>query len=235
MARERKRSADEAGVGPDPQQTRHLMPLKELRRYRLIKGEPDIRGWSVFTSNGREVGAVDDLLVDPSIGEAVMLDIDLKESGRRTVAPIRAAWIDRESKRVILDSAQLTVESELPALGRSAPAEEELRQLGERREAEPGKRAREVATVAPLPPGSEVVVERRVVSADDPSWTAGGPMPGEPPHEAPLPPDARTPDQNRRLVEEVIVRRRYVDVAELEALERSATSRGEQGPLEARG
>jgi hypothetical protein len=248
MTRERKQAADEAGVGPDPRQSRHLTPLKELSRFRLMKGEPDVRGWTVYTSNGREVGTVDDLLVDPTIGEAVLLDIDLMGSDRRTVAPLRAAWIDRETKRVILDGAQLTPDTELPTLGRTSPAEEEARRLEEHRDWRAEERAREegrggevgagmtpaaipastslgsgegsVAVPAPPPPGSEVVVERRIVSADEPSW--GSDRMRERPHDAGLPPEARTPNGGRRLVEEVVVRRRYMDAAELAALQQRA-------------
>lgn len=119
MAREKSRSTDEAGTGPDPRLSRHLMPLREAKRYRLSKGEADIRGWSVFTSNGREVGRVGDLLVDPSIGEVVMFDVNRGSTGDQTIAPIRAAWIDRDSKRVILDSAQLAPSDDLPSLGRT--------------------------------------------------------------------------------------------------------------------
>ena len=121
MARDHSSKSDEAGVGPDPRLSRHLTPLREAKRYRLTKGEPDIRGWAVYASNGREVGRVGHLLVDPSIGEVVMFDVNRGATGDQTVAPLRAAWIDRDNKRVILDSAHLAPSDELPSLGR-APA-----------------------------------------------------------------------------------------------------------------
>ncbi len=210
MARDRKPSADEAGVGPDPRQTRHLTPLAELPRFRIKKGEPDIRGWSVYTSNGREVGSVDDLLVDTSIGEAVMLEIDLKDVDRRTAAPMRAAWIDRAHRRVILDSAFLTPDTELPGLGRTPPAEE-LRQTADRYAVAPEPPARLITP----PPGGEVVVERRVVAADEPAGARG--LEGVPPSG-----EMRAPSPGQTLIEEVVVRRRYVDAEELAALERSS-------------
>jgi hypothetical protein len=237
MARDkdRKRVEDEAGVGPDPRQARHLMPLKELPRFKIAGHNPDIRGWSVYTSNGREVGRVDDLLVDTTIGEAVMLDVDLLGSDRHTLAPIRAAWIDREHDRVILDGAELQAGDELPALGRTSSSEEELRQFGQRyartygergvehdrdwrihrQGAEEGQReelrlGRPAGDAVSLPPGEEIVVERRVVSPDEPSWAAGSET-TEAPHEIRYPDDARTASGDRQLVEEVVVRRRYVD------------------------
>jgi hypothetical protein len=231
MASERKQSADEAGTGPDPRQSRHLMPLKELPRFRIAKGEPDIRRWSVYTSNGREVGVVVDLLVDTRISEAVMVDVDLKDTDRRTMAPLRAAWIDREHKRVILDSAHLTPDDELLLLGRTSPAEE-LRRAAEPHERAAEEQAREhrltrdaaasaAARSIPPAPGTEVVVERRVVAADEPSWAAADQI--EPPHDAALPADARVPGPGRTLVEEVVVRRRYMDTAELATIEHSET------------
>ncbi|HEX6534530.1 MAG TPA: PRC-barrel domain-containing protein [Gemmatimonadaceae bacterium] len=238
--KDRKRVEDEAGVGPDPRQARHLMPLKELSRFKISGHDPDIRGWSVFTSNGREVGRVDDLLVDTTIGEAVMLDIDLLDSDRHTLAPIRAAWIDRAHDRVILDGAELAVTDELPALGRTAPSNAELERLGERYQratgehpAEPDAEARVAgepvaarlgrgtAADASLPAGSEVIVERRLVSPDEPSMAAASDA-IEGPRELRASGDAATAGADRRLVEEVVVRRRYVDAAELEAGRRDA-------------
>lgn len=107
MARDKSRSTDQADTGPDPRLSRHLLPLREAKHHRLAKGEADIRGWSVFTSSGQEVGRVGDLLVDTSMGEVVMFDVNRGDSGDQTIAPIRAAWIDRDTKRVIIDAAYL--------------------------------------------------------------------------------------------------------------------------------
>src|SRR5919205_1322263 len=187
----------EAGMGPDPRQARHLTPLSELKHFRVAQGDPDIRGWTVYTSNGRDIGVVEDMLVDTTRGEAVMLDIDLRGTNRCTLAPIRAAWVDTEHKRVILDGAQLGKDDELPTLGRTAMTDDDARRFGERYERTYGgrgwdrdqeyriRRANEEvrlqrrplvapsaiadAVGAPPPPGAEVVLERRVVSADEPS------------------------------------------------------------------
>lgn len=116
---------DQAGVGPDARQVRHLRPLSEMKKVKIASGEPDIRGWSVFTSTGREVGEVQDLLVDPSVGQVVMLDIDIDGSARRSLAPIRAAWVDRDSKRVVLDAAQIRDDENFPSFARSQTTDEE--------------------------------------------------------------------------------------------------------------
>jgi sporulation protein YlmC with PRC-barrel domain len=112
---------DEASVGPDPRQARDLKRLSDLK-YRVADGEPDIVGWTVFASTGREVGRVTDLLVDVETREVVMLDVDLRRGDQHTLAPVRAAWIDHAAKRVVLDARELEAHQSdelLPGLPRS--------------------------------------------------------------------------------------------------------------------
>jgi len=127
---------DEAGVGPNPRDARRLNALKQLSDYKLVDGEPDIRGWHVYTATGRELGDVDDLLVDVDMGEVVMLDIDLKRDDRHTLAPIKAAWIDRDTKRVVLNTTMFDVDDGIPALSRvNEPVESDsVRRFNERYE-----------------------------------------------------------------------------------------------------
>ena len=121
-ANEPRGMRDEANVGPDPRQARNLVPLHDIKGYKVADGEPDIRGWSVFSSTGRELGRVDELLVDVDAGEVVMLDVDLRRDDRHTFAPIRAAWIDRGTKRVVIDSSALDADDLVPSLPRRAAA-----------------------------------------------------------------------------------------------------------------
>lgn len=130
--RNKRAVRDQAGVGPDPSEARHLTPMKELKKHRFADGEPDIRGWSVFTSSGRDLGKVEDLLVDTARGEVVMLDVDLRDSDRHTLAPLRAAWVDRDAKRVVLDGAQFDANEEVPSLRRESVSDEEARTFGDR-------------------------------------------------------------------------------------------------------
>jgi sporulation protein YlmC with PRC-barrel domain len=127
---------DEAGVGPSPESARRLVRLKELDDYKVAEGEPDIRGWSVYTATGRELGDIEDLLVDTELGEVVMIDVDLKRDDRHTLAPIKAAWIDRDNRRVVLNTAMFDVDDAIPALSRrNEPVESEsVRHFNERYE-----------------------------------------------------------------------------------------------------
>ena len=118
---------DEASVGPDPRQARDLKRLSDLK-YRVADGEPDIVGWTVFASTGREVGRVTDLLVDVESREVVMLDVDLRRGDQHTLAPVRAAWIDHAAKRVVLDARELEAQQSdelLPGLPRSGKLSDE--------------------------------------------------------------------------------------------------------------
>ncbi|HEU4630534.1 MAG TPA: PRC-barrel domain-containing protein [Gemmatimonadaceae bacterium] len=123
---------DEASVGPDPRRTRHLVPLKELGKFKVADGDPDIRGWAAYTSTGREIGRVDELLVDTDTNEVVMLDIDLRREDRHTLAPLRAAWVDHAAHRVVVDVREVSAGDELPSLSRrAAMTDEELRRFDE--------------------------------------------------------------------------------------------------------
>ena len=127
---------DEAGVGPNPRDARRLVPLRDLDDYKVAEGEPDIRGWNVYTATGREIGDIDDLLVDVDMGEVVMVDIDLKRDDRHSLAPIKAAWIDRPNRRVVLNTSMFDVDEDIPALQRRGePVESEsVRRFNERYE-----------------------------------------------------------------------------------------------------
>ncbi|HSJ13557.1 MAG TPA: PRC-barrel domain-containing protein [Longimicrobiales bacterium] len=106
MARNDRLRRDHAGIGPEPHRG-GLQPLKKTKGFRIAKGEPDIRGWEVHTLNGRRVGDVDDLLVDVDAGDVVMMDVEMRGSQRHLELPIRSAQLDRERKRVIVDSGDV--------------------------------------------------------------------------------------------------------------------------------
>jgi len=218
---------DEAGVGPNPRDARRLIPMKELDDYKVVDGEPDIRGWSVFTATGRELGVIEDLLVDTDMGEVVMVDVDLRRDDRHTLAPIKAAWIDRPNRRVVLNTSMFDVDDDIPALGRrSEPIEREsIQRFNERYERAYGadgwdtdrditiRHANDDLRISRSTPPPRVIeravdVEPSRADAIDRSGT-----PGE------LPPERRRfvrygPSRDK-VVEEVEVRRRVVDPADL--------------------
>lgn len=236
---------DEAGVGPNPREARRLVPLRELDDYQVTDGEPDIRGWSVYTATGRELGDVEDLLVDPEMGEVVVLDIDLKRDDRHTLAPVKAAWIDRQNRRVVLNTSMFDVDDDIPALRRTNEAieSESVRRFNERYERaygadgwdrdrdleirHPQGELRIAQSVPPPPPATEPTAAdapaERVV---DRSADAVGRASDAVNREADRVANEAAARERRRFVrygpsrdgitlEEVVVRRRIVDPADL--------------------
>lgn len=110
MARKKDRTRrDQAGVGPDPEtaRRRRLVSLDQLDGYSLAEGEPDIRGWDVRTLSGRDIGEIEDLLIDPDHGEVVMVEVELREGGVHAEVPIRSVQLDRSAKSVLVDSGDI--------------------------------------------------------------------------------------------------------------------------------
>jgi len=102
-----RKGRDAAGVGPYASEREKLVPLRSLDSWTVSEGEPDIRGWELRTVSGRQLGTVNDLLIDPDANEVVMLDIDLPGRQDHTFVPIRVAQIDRARRVVLMDSADL--------------------------------------------------------------------------------------------------------------------------------
>ena len=228
---------DEAGVGPDPGAAVNLVPLRDLKDYKVADGEPDIRGWNVYTSAGREIGDIDDLLVDTDTNEVVLVDVDLKRNDRHTLAPIRAAWIDRPHRRVVLNSAQLANDDDVPDFSRSdRPLDDEsvsrfneryARAYGESGyDSERDFRVRhandELRIRRPLPPPSELSGRPVPVPAGDTGAAADTTRDRAlRDREVRFPPSrGDLPEASGVVMEEVVVRRRLVDPAELDAAER---------------
>jgi sporulation protein YlmC with PRC-barrel domain len=99
-----------------------------LGNYKVADGEPDIRGWEVRTISGRQLGEVAELLVDPEAGEVVMIDVDIRNNGRHSFAPVRAAMIDQSARVVRLDTGDLQDE-ELPSLASTGADADDARQF----------------------------------------------------------------------------------------------------------
>jgi sporulation protein YlmC with PRC-barrel domain len=102
-----RKERDAAGVGPYARERETLVPLKTLGTWNVSEGEPDIRGWEVRTVSGRQLGTVQDLLIDTDAHEVVLLDVDLPGTDRHTFVPIRVVQIDRGRRVVLMDSADL--------------------------------------------------------------------------------------------------------------------------------
>jgi sporulation protein YlmC with PRC-barrel domain len=167
MAKDKDRlRRDQAGVGPDPETARRhgLVPMDELDGYTMAEGEPDIRGWDVRTLSGREIGEIEDLLVDRERGEVVMIEVEMREGGVHAEVPIRSVQLDREHKAVIVDSGDLDSRHDQRARDRMKAVDRESAR--EARGTEPRRLtygAREEFTRTDGDAADEVVIERRPV------------------------------------------------------------------------
>ena len=97
-----------------------LLRLEEMKRYRVSKGEPDIRDWEVVTRDHRKVGKVHDLIVDTSTMKVRYLDVIVSSkfleapSDSHVLIPIAGATLDDDDNRVYLDEVATSHLSSLP-------------------------------------------------------------------------------------------------------------------------
>jgi photosynthetic reaction center H subunit len=114
---------------------RNLSRLSDLDDYEIASGDPDVRGWKVYSADGKEIGKVHDLLVDKSRMKVRYLDIDVKEdiSGvaedHHLLVPIGAARVDEKDDLIRIASIQTeTILKSPPYIGSvSRDYEDELR------------------------------------------------------------------------------------------------------------
>lgn len=56
-----------------------IVPLSEARDFKLAKGAPDPRGWTVFAGDNERVGTVREMLVDPVAMKVRFISVDLAD------------------------------------------------------------------------------------------------------------------------------------------------------------
>ena len=101
-----------------------IAPLGELDDFKVADGNLDVRGWTVTTEDGREVGEVDELLVDTQALKVRYLVVDLDEdrvgADHAVLVPIGAARLDDEDDRVIISGIAPEQFASLPEYQRGA-------------------------------------------------------------------------------------------------------------------
>lgn len=93
----------------EEEEDRHLFRLGELDDYKVAGDDPDVRGWTIFGKDHREIGVINELIVDPDREKVRYLDVvpsknrpdDIKD--HHLLIPIGLARLDREDDRVIVD------------------------------------------------------------------------------------------------------------------------------------
>ena len=158
----RDRQRDAAGIGPYAQDAERLVRLSDLGKWDVAEGEPDIRGWEVRTVGGRELGKIQELLVDPDAGEVVMLDVDLTGTHQHALVPLRVVEIDRPRRVVRMDSSDLT-----PAEQQAAAEPLRDRTWSDTGRVKYASQGNEERVIERRPIVEEVVVRRRLVDEPD--------------------------------------------------------------------
>jgi len=86
-----------------------LVRLEELKDFQIVEGDRDIRGWAVKTADGRKIGKVEELIVDPAERRVRYMEVkaDHKALGvdedRHVLVPIGAARIRDAGNEVFVE------------------------------------------------------------------------------------------------------------------------------------
>jgi len=86
----------------------------------VAENEPDVRGWDVISSDGDELGEVDDLIVDTAAMKVRYLEIDADDvsdtgSDHGLFVPMESVDIDQERKRVMVRGTARSIRDLVPA------------------------------------------------------------------------------------------------------------------------
>jgi hypothetical protein len=116
---------DDAGREKGKRRTPQLLHLNDADDFEVAKGEPDIRGWDVKSSDGQKLGKVEDLLIDtePMRVRYVEVKLDDKiakaegEEHEYVLVPVGAARLDDEHDDVLVDLSAANIPG-LPAYSR---------------------------------------------------------------------------------------------------------------------
>ena len=105
-----------------------VVPMNQLPGWKVVEGEPDIRGWDVVASDGRPLGRVDDLLVDTQANKVRYVDVD--GEGRHVTIPIGYARLEEDRRQVLVERLGDEQLRALPAYDRSPITREYEEQVG---------------------------------------------------------------------------------------------------------
>ncbi len=103
-----------------------VIPLAQLRGFRIANGALDMRLWQVHSGDGRWIGSVDELLVDAVTMEVRYLDVEVENllvtgRERHVLIPVAHARPDAErSNTVVVDELSARAVARLPLYHRGA-------------------------------------------------------------------------------------------------------------------
>jgi sporulation protein YlmC with PRC-barrel domain len=106
---------------PGVEGSTNVVPLREARDFRLPKGAPNVRGWSVFGEDHERVGVVDEVLVDPAQMKVAFLDVDVADDlfllreDRHVLVPMEAVELRERGEDVWIHGLTARDVAMLPA------------------------------------------------------------------------------------------------------------------------
>lgn len=104
-----------------------VVPLTQLRGWRLAEGALDPRGWDVSSGDGRRIGGVYDVLIDPATRTVCYLDVEVENlvatgRERHVLVPVARARTAPDLRRtVIVEGLAARAVRQVPAYTRGAP------------------------------------------------------------------------------------------------------------------
>jgi len=104
-----------------------LTRMSETDDYRVAQDDLDVRGWTVFTLDGQNVGRVTDLIIDTSGMKVRYLEVALAGAASApadggVLVPIEAADLERSDKSVVIHGLAMEQLRALPRYGSSTTA-----------------------------------------------------------------------------------------------------------------
>lgn len=102
------------------------IPLAQLREYRIARGALDLRYMDVYSTDGRRIGAVDELLVDTDSMQVRYLDVEVENLAatgreRHVLIPVHRARTDPGLRHaVVVDGLAARDVAGLPSYRRGA-------------------------------------------------------------------------------------------------------------------
>lgn len=104
-----------------------MVPLSQLRGWHLAEGALDPRGWDVSSGDGRRIGGVYDVLVDPSTRTVCYLDVEVENvvatgRERHVLVPFARARTAPDLRcTVVMEGLAARAVHQMPAYTRGAP------------------------------------------------------------------------------------------------------------------
>jgi len=98
----------------------NLRRLGDLSDFQVASDDPDVRGWGVRTRDGRRIGEVEELIVDPAAKKVRYIEVGLDREGfalkneRRVSIPVESVEIDRQERAVLVTGLSRDAIASLP-------------------------------------------------------------------------------------------------------------------------